>query len=254
MSDTGGTSWLEEDIGILPGISDKRRKLFAKLGVGTIGDLLWLMPRSYENWQERVSIAQLTQGETSVFEATIDLVPSMHRRGKLSYLRARLTDDTGSVNAIWFNQPWLAEQLQRGERYLFRGRIEDGGRKRSISNPDFRTLEVAEKSPGFLPVYPLTAGLYQGNIRQAVISALKHRNFFIEESLPHEVRVLGKLATADYALRRIHFPRSEHEQEIARRRLAFEELFLVVAGLRALKMGREKEKGPSMRLGAEVLD
>ena len=203
---------------------------------------------------ERVPVAQLKEGQTSVFEAMIDNVPSMNRRGKLSYLRARLSDDTGSVNAIWFNQPWIAEQLRRGERYIFRGKIEDGGRQRSVSNPDFRTLEVAAESSDFFPIYPLTAGLYQGNIRHAVTSALKHRNFFIEESLPHEVRVTARLATADYALRRIHYPSSEHEVDIARRRLAFEELFLVVAGLRALKVGRENEKGPAMNLGTGVMD
>lgn len=239
------------NITTLPGISEKRKKLFAKLGVETIGDLIWLVPRSYNDWSRRKPVSQLKEGEVAVFEAAIDNVPSLTRRGRLSYIRARLADDSGSVQAIWFNQPWLAEQIKRGERYVFRGRVEGSGRKRSVNSPEIR--KEGEWNFALEPVYPLTAGLNQSQVRQSVASVFSRRGLVITESLPPVIRIGHQLATADYALRRIHFPESHHDIAIARRRLAFEELFLLVAGLKSLKAGREDERGPALSLSPDVL-
>ncbi len=251
MSEPGREDWLGQRPGVLPGISDKRERLFSKLGIESIGELLWHLPRSYENWQDRLSVSSLRSGEIAVFEAVVENVPSLSRRGKLTYTRARLADDSGSIQAVWFNQPWVANQIRRGEAYIFRGRIESG-RGRSVVNPEFRPADQAANLPPLLPVYPLTAGLFQSNIRQAVSAALKKPGLHFEETLPAAIRREGKLATADFSIRRIHFPADLHEVDLARRRLAFEELFLVLAGLRALKAGRQKVKGPAMRVEKET--
>ncbi len=253
MSDRAGAAWLENTIAVLPGISEKRQKMFAKLGVRTLHDLLWLLPRSYEDWQARTPVGDLQDGSVATFEAAVDNMPSMARRGKLTYTRARLADQSGSIQAVWFNQPWLADRIRRGKSYLFRGRIEGRGRGRKVINPDCRPLD-ADGPAGFLPVYPLTAGLYQGNIRQAVQAVLDKDDFLAEETLPQDLRTGARLATADFAIRRIHFPSSLRDVELARRRLAFEELFLVMAGLRALKSGRHRQRGPVMEAGQETED
>ncbi|NLA95486.1 MAG: DEAD/DEAH box helicase, partial [Clostridiaceae bacterium] len=253
MSDKAEATWLENKIAVLPGISEKRQKMFAKLGVETLRDLLWLLPRSYEDWQARVPVSDLQDGTVSAFEAAVENMPSMTRRGKLTYTRARLTDESGSIQAVWFNQPWLADRIRRGNSYLFRGRIEGSGRGHKVLNPDCRPLDTGGPAD-FLPVYPLTAGLYQGNIRQAVQAVFDKSDFLAEETLPQEVRTEARLATADFAIRRIHFPSSRRDIELARRRLAFEELFLVMAGLRALKSGRHRQRGPVMEAGQETED
>ena len=113
MSDKAG-AWLENKITILPGISDKRAKMFARLGVERIHDLLWLQPRSYEDWQERVPINSLRDGTVSSFMAVLENIPALSRHGKLTTLRARLSDPSGSIQAVWFNQPWVADRLRRG--------------------------------------------------------------------------------------------------------------------------------------------
>jgi ATP-dependent DNA helicase RecG len=249
--DTSGHLF-RQSITTLPRISDKRGKLFAKLGIETVGDLIWLMPRSYNDWSRRVPVGRLVEGDVATFEAVIENVPSLARRGKLSYIRARLGDDTGSIRAVWFNQPWLGEQLKRGERYIFRGKIEGSGRSRSVNTPEIRATN--DESPAFIPVYPLTAGLNQATVRQAISTVFSNRDLAITESLPAGIRTDYRLATADYALRRIHAPESEHDIEVARRRLAFEELFLLMAGLRYMKSGRRDECGPAMKLTEEVLE
>lgn len=241
-----------QSITALPRISDKREKLFAKLGIETVGDLIWLMPRSYNDWSRRVPIAQLVEGDVATFEAVVENVPSLTRRGKLSYIRARLGDDTGSIQAVWFNQPWLSEQLKRGERYVFRGKVEGRGRSRSANTPEIRALD--DGNPTFIPVYPLTAGLNQATVRQAIEAVFSNRNLVLSEGLPAKIRTDYRLATADYALRKIHAPESGHDIEVARRRLAFEELFLLIAGLRYMKSGRREERGPAMNLTGPVTE
>lgn len=252
MSDGPDRPLLENPLTVLPGISDKRQKLFSKLGVDSLADLLWLMPRAYEDWVERLPIGDLVPGQTATFQAQVQTLPSLSRRGRLTYLKTRLSDDSGSLEAIWFNQAWVADRLQRGQTYLFRGKIDQAGRTKRTANPDFRPADPGGETDAYLPVYPLTAGLYQSNIRQAVRALLDRRDFQAEETLPASVRAWGRLATADFALRRIHFPSCPRDIELARRRLAFEELFLVLFGLRALKSGRSKEEGPRMEVGPQT--
>ena len=247
----GRDLWLDQSLTVLPGISDKRLKLFSKLGLTRLSDLIWHMPRSYENWQEIQPVKSLRQGDLACFQARVDNLPALSRRGKLTYLRARLADDSGSIQAVWFTQPWIQKQIQRGENYLFRGRIETQ-RGRTVVNPEFRLAAEARALPPFLPVYPLTAGLYQSNLRQAIKAVLDQPRFFLEESLPPAIRQAEKLATADFAIRRIHFPQNLQEVQLARKRLAFEELFLVLAGLRRLKAGRQEEAGPQLQLDESI--
>ncbi|MGI6157143.1 MAG: ATP-dependent DNA helicase RecG [Saccharofermentanales bacterium] len=246
MSDRSVPAWLAEPTTILPGISTKRQQLFSKLGVDVVGDLLWLVPRRYEDWSTPIPIKSLEVDRVQTFAATVDQVPALTRRGRRSFLRVRLSDDTGTVYATWFNQPWVADHLQRGDRLLFRGKIERRGRRLTVANPDHRTMDEAASLPPYLPIYPLTAGLHQINVRRAVRHILDRPDFYVEECLPADVRAEHRLAAADYAFRRIHFPESERDIAVARRRLAFEELFLVMAGLRALKAGRIEHHGPKM--------
>ena len=254
MSDKPSKTWLENSIPTLPGISDKRQKLFAKLGVDTLEDLLWLVPRTYENWQDRTPLSELQAGMVATFVASVDNMPSSSRRGRLTYLRARLADQGASIQAVWFNQPWIAGQLTRGSQFLFRGKVEESGRRISVVNPDFRSLDDDAFQPEFLPVYPLTAGLYQTTVRKAVKAALDHPSSFIEETLPQSIRSEAKLTTADFAVRRIHYPTTLRDLELARKRLAFEELFLVMAGLRALRSGRRGQRGPVMTIRRDTRD
>ncbi|NMA18127.1 MAG: ATP-dependent DNA helicase RecG [Clostridiaceae bacterium] len=245
MSDLKVPSFIDEPVTILPGISIARSRLLKKLGIETVRDLLWLIPRTYADWSSPVPISQLKEGEICVVQAAPTTVPSLRRRGKLSWIRSRLADRSGAINTIWFNQPWLQDKLARGKSFLFRGKIEAKGNHRQFMNPEIRDDD--DPVP-FEPIYPLTEGLTVSVIRKAVAAALEDPRLRIDESLPASVRISSRLATAEFALRRIHFPESQHDIAIAHRRLAFEELFLVVAVLRALKAGRANIKGPHMTL------
>lgn len=156
------------------------------------------------------------------------------RKGRFSMLRTVLRDETGAIAAVWFNQPYLAPRLAKGERYLFRGRIQRTATRFEVQNPGFEPY-TPDSEAGVLPVYPLTRGLTQGVVRSTVAAALGRIEGKLPEPLPHWVRREHKLCDVEYAYRMIHQPTSVELYEVARRRLAFEEMFLVQAGLRMIK-------------------
>ncbi|NLC25053.1 MAG: ATP-dependent DNA helicase RecG [Fastidiosipila sp.] len=242
-------SILDENVTVLRGISDKRAALFSKLGIYSCEDLLWHLPREYEDWSELCDIYNLKDDETACFRANIITMPHVNRRGRNSQTLVKLQDDSGTLSAVWFNQPWIAKQIKRGDSFRFRGRIKRSGRYFSVQNPQF--FHEDENMPPLLPIYPLTEGLTQNILRDAVRQILDSDSLFFSEFLPANIRRDHKLASQAYAFSEIHFPSSRHAAEIGRYRLAFEELFLIMAGLRSLKSERALLKRPKIILSAD---
>lgn len=227
---------LDEKVSVLRGISDKRAALFSKLGIHSCEDLLWHLPRTYEDWTDLSFVSELEDGETACFKAHVISMPHVNRRGRVSQTVVKLQDDTGALSAVWFNQPWIAKQMSRGDSLVFRGRIKRAGRYFSVQNPQF--YREGEAVPPLLPIYPLTEGLTQNILRDGVAQILDSDSLHFTEFLPAGSRRDHQLASQSYAFSEIHFPSSVHAAEVGRRRLAFEELFLIMAGLRSLKAER----------------
>lgn len=229
-------SILDEKVTVLRGISDKRAALFSKLGIHSCEDLLWHLPREYEDWSDLCGIYNLKDNETDCFQASVITMPHVNHRGRNSQTVVKLQDDTGTISAVWFNQPWIAKQINRGDSFRFRGRIKRSGRYFSVQNPQF--FREGDAIPPLLPIYPLTEGLTQNILRNAITQILDSDSLYFSEFLPAKSRREHQLASQSYAFSAIHFPESRHAAEIGRRRLAFEELFLIMAGLRSLKSER----------------
>ena len=218
----------------LRGIAGRRAEAFERLGVDSLGSLLCLFPRSYEDWSEPKQISGLVDGEDAAFVAEVSREPSLRRKGRMSLVRTVLRDETGAVAAVWFNQPYQQARLKKGERYLFRGRIKRRDMTFEVANPSFE--EVPEEGgAGLKSIYPMTRNLSQGVVRSAMHEALERCAGILPEPLPVPVRMDRRLAAVDYAYHRIHEPSSREDVQIARQRLVFEELFLMQAGLRLLK-------------------
>jgi len=234
----------------LKGISDKRASLFAKLGVERVFDLFFLYPRLYEDWSETVSGADLLDGEVQVFQAMVARSPSVSRYGKRSTVRTELLADQVTVRAIWFNQPWLADALAAGETYLFRGLILRKGTRLEINSPQF--YRVGSELPPLLPIYPLTAGLKQTVVREAVKAAMAEQALLPLECLPKSIRLKRHLAERTFALAAIHFPADRHALMLARDRLKYEELFLAKLALSYMTKRRlEAAVPPPLDTGGE---
>lgn len=232
----------------LPGVAGRRAALLRRLGIETWFDLLCWFPRDFENWSDIVSVEHLVDGQEQSFIAQVAHKPSLSRKGRLTMLRTVLRADRQAVAAIWFNQPWQARRLEVDQWYHFHGKVRRDGKTFSVQNPAFEPVDPASPGDsggvnqgGFRPIYPLTEGLSQGVIRQLVQTVLPRLIGSLPEPLPAWVRRDNHLCAADYAYSHIHMPIGEEDVAICRRRLGFEELFLLQTGLFLLRRHRRQD-------------
>ena len=230
-----------QQVTALPGVAGRRAALLRRLDIVTWYDLLCWFPRDFEDWTDLKPLNELVDGQDQTFLARVARKPATQRKGRLSIVRTVLRDESCAVSAIWFNQPWIAEKLQPDQWYVFRGRVKRAGSAFGIQNPAFEPCNPEDAGrQGIRPVYPLTEGLSQGVMRQLIQAVLPRLIGYLPEPLPAWVRREHKLCAVDYAYSRIHQPASWEEAAICRRRLAFEELFLLQAGLFLLRQQRQE--------------
>ena len=233
---------LSDSIQFLKGIGPKKAKLFQKLGVRTLGDLLMYYPRTYEDPSCVTPIANLVPGEQVTIAGTIANV-SEKRAGRrnLSVLTALVGDGTGFVQVTWFNQAFLKPKLAAGRRLLVTGKpaYAYGGRGQMAIAQIHSYVFLEEGDDGaqhlsILPVYALTDGLHQTAVRAAVKAAIAGA-VSLPDVLPARVTAAEHLMERGEAIRNIHFPKDTEALREARRRLAFEELYLIQCGLLLMK-------------------
>ena len=224
----------DSPITALPGVGEARAKAFKKLGVENIRGLLCHYPRAYQyrGHVRSVAEARSVEGPVSLVLQVIS-VPEEHRaygRGK-SYLRFRASDGTGTVSVTFFNQPFLKDTFRPERRFRFWGKL-DTSHGVSMTSPVYEPCvdSTGEELAPIVPVYPLSAGLSQKFISERVRTAL---GAVITESdiLPASVLLENGLCTYSFAMRNIHFPENTDALERARRRLMFEQLFVLSASL-----------------------
>ncbi len=226
---------------ILPGIGPKKAQLFAKLGLHTLEDLLRFYPRTYEDRTRMVPIAELEPDVPACFIASVISVPQTHAIPKpgrrLEVTKLTVADDTGRLRLTFFNQGYLTDKLHRGDTYCFYGTLSGDYLGCAMTNPLFEPVEAAGVvTRRILPVYPLTAGLTNKMVGQAVQAALARVQ--VPETLPDALRAQYGLCGAEAALREIHGPSSAEALEQARRRLIFEEFYLFFIALCLMRARR----------------
>ena len=232
-------------VSALKGVGPKQAEAFAKLGVKTVGDLLTLYPRAYEDRRKLYTIRELTPGISCRFLGMVAEQPVFARlRGGLTALKLHVVDDSGSLRITYFNAPFLRTAFQVGTTYQFFGRITGENGKISVISPEFEKLDGDEAPEGaILPVYPLTAGLNRRQVTHAVRMALDACGDAVEDILPDTLLEKHDLLCTADALPQIHFPADDEGLAKARRRIIFEELFILALGLATLKQRRTGMEG-----------
>ena len=241
---------LSDGISKVRGVGVKKASAFARLGVQTVYDFLTYYPRAYEDQSRMTPIAQLRAGERATVLGVIQTVTEKQtRRRGFTVLTALVGDGTGYVQAVWFNQRFLKGKLREGQRILLSGKADyayNGGGQLAFTNiTSFEMLgaqETADEHLGILPVYAATEGLTQKQLRQMMDYTLTQVGDELAETLPQRIREEYHLIGRRSAFRRIHFPKHEEDLRAARRRLAFEELYLIQCGLLALKKRTSEEQ------------
>ena len=247
----GGTGvQLTDSINKVRGVGVKKAAAFARLGICTVYDLLTYYPRTYEDQSHTTPINRLRPGERSTVLGVIQSVTERPtRRRSFTVLTAMVGDGTGYVQAVWFNQRFLKSKLREGQRILLSGKVDYAYNTRGqlaisgiTSFEILGTQDAPEEYLGILPIYGATEGLTQKQLRQMMEYALVQTEGALSETLPARIREEYRLIGRTAAFHRIHFPKQEEELLAARRRLAFEELYLIQCGLLALKKRTAEEQ------------
>jgi ATP-dependent DNA helicase RecG len=238
----------------LKGVGPARAAALARLGIATVEDLLLHVPRRHEDRTRLVPLSDLPHGQESTVEATVAAVSEFRARRGLTVTKAALTDASGIGYAIWYNQSYLKQQLRRGMRALFFGRVERRHGEIRLNAPEFEVIEGGEEETWhtgrLVPVYPSTEGLSQRVFRNLVRGALTTHAGEAEDILPEELRRGHGFTDEGKALWALHFPETAEAQAAARRRLAFEELLVLQLGvLLRREQGRAAAKPQRYRAG-----
>ena len=234
---------LSDPVTILKGIGPTKAKQFANLNIHTLGDLICHFPRGYEDRTKLRPIEKLEPDVPACFRAMVMNTPkTAHVRKGLDITRVQVADTTGRLNLTFFNNRYVADQLQYGREFIFYGAVSGDFIGYNMTNPVFESLDSQPVTTRrILPIYPLTAGLSNAAMLKAVQQALAVCDT-PPEIIPEQVRQKFGILGADRAYFAIHEPQSMAEAEMAKKRLIFEEFFVFSAGLSLMRASRAEKK------------
>lgn len=217
----------------LKGLGKTRCSLFSKLSVHSVGELLRFYPRTYSDWGDATPIAQTVNGEKHLIKATVSTAVTTTRiSGGRILSKVQVSDDSGAIELVFFNNKYISSMLKFGEEYCFYGKVSRDLYGFSMTAPEFKK---GSEMDAITPVYNLTSGLTNRVVIGAVKQALELLPQTINDPLPYDILKKYNLCTLRYALENIHFPQDTQSLEKARKRLVFEELLVLNLGLRLLK-------------------
>lgn len=231
------------DIRSLKGVGEKRAELLRKKGIDTVGALLRFYPRAYLDWQNITPISECHEGENVCVRAEITSpVKTANIRRGMTLYKFSAADDSGVIEVTLFNRKYLAENLREGRSYLFYGKLGCGITLRQMSSPEIMPAEYM----GIEPVYAAAEGLSSKTIEKIMKNALVYTDS-MQDAIPDGIRQKNGLCDFKTALKSIHFPLERQALESAKRRLVFEELFVLQTGLLFLKRRRRALAGCTVK-------
>lgn len=246
---------LDTKLASVAGIQPKILQKLTKMELLTVKDLLWHFPNRYEDYSTVSKIADLREGQSVTVRAELRKItvrPAWHRR--MTVVEAILTDETGGIPAVWFNQPFIARILKPGTRANFAGKILSSKKGMFLSNPSYEVLHGTSETThtaGLIPIYPETRGLTSKGFRYLIKTFLDILGP-LPDFLPEEILAEYNFPVLSLALKKIHFPRTAEQAEQTRKRFSFEYLFLLQLHNTKLRERLAKESAPALTISPEV--
>lgn len=221
---------LKDNIEILKGIGKIKSLSYAKLGIRTIGDFLYFFPRDYQNRTIIKNISDTEPGEMTAVKANVIKVSKTpYIRNHKSMLKVRVSDGFQVMDIIYFNANYLANNFIPGEEYYFYGKVGKNSAIKQMIHPEYSKEEM-----GIVPIYHLTQGITQKEIRKRISSVIDLA-YEIKEYMPSHVMEKHNLADINFAIKNIHFPTNIDNLNIAKKRIIYDELFFLELGLFMMK-------------------
>ena len=243
---------LDNDVKYIKGVGPNRVELLNKLGIFTMKDLITYYPRDYEDRSKPKKIADCVDGEDALIEAiAISRLAEIRVKKNMVMYKLTVSDDTGTCNITWFNQPYLKTQFKYGETYSFFGRVHIKGSKLEMNSPVFDTKESNRHTGKIVPIYPTTYNLPQTTLRTIIENAVEQVSGNLEDLMPEYILNQYNLCEINKAMKSIHMPEEFKDFSYARRRLVFEELLVMQLALLNLKSSWKKEQ-PGIQYSKDV--
>lgn len=254
QTDNSVHSWQDRPIGSVKGVGKAVTEKLARLNISTLGDLIGHYPRRYEDFSQIIPIRSMRPGNVT-FRGEIERVAGRYARArKLHLTEAIISDGTGTVKAIWFNQPYLSKNIPVGTPVLVSGELKFKNNDLALQSPAIETMEDGHDprdTARIVPVYPETEGISSRQLR-GLIKPILPLIATTPDNLPPEVVVSSRLMSHAKALQEIHFPTSQNSLTRARHRLAFEELWFLMCASLAIKHEIQSETALALPFQVEA--
>lgn len=219
---------IDSPLTTIPRITAPYARKLERLGIKTVKDLLFHFPFRYEDYSDKVTVSQILPGKTVTIEGTVNAIKTTRTWKRKMYVTESLvSDETGTVRAVWFNQPFITDSLKKGRQIRLSGKITESAQGSYFSNPSWELSSRDLTNTGCLvPVYPETEGITSRWIRWQMQNIFKY-NLALPDPVPEDLLKKLHLPSLSKALRQIHFPKSQKEYQLAQKRFAFEEMLLI---------------------------
>ena len=230
---TGEPAALSAPVTVLQGIGPRLGTTLGRLGIHTLGDMLYYFPRRYDDYSKLTPINRLRYGEEVTVIGMIKSVRSRPlRSGRMQMVEAIITDETAALRVYWFNQVWIARRLRAGMPISLSGKIDQYMGRMVLNNPEWEPLDQQQLNTNrIVPVYSLTSNITQRWLRKMMNQVVGYWAPRVRDPLPAALRREAGLLDLPTALYQIHFPTSMEDLKAARKRLAFDEIFLLQLGV-----------------------
>ncbi|SHJ04640.1 ATP-dependent DNA helicase RecG [Lutispora thermophila] len=246
---------LDENVQVLKGIGSFKAKLLLKLGIRTIGDLVYYFPKRYKDKSIITNIRDLMPDEFYNIKGTIQAKATESRSKKgLLITKYVVSDGTGSLVIIFYNNKYAKALFKPGDTIIFSGKTSLINNYISMECPEYEKISSNNINAfRIVPEYGLTEGLSQKEMRKAVYYALEYIDNTIEEVFPSDFRTKFKIAEINFSLRNIHFPDTQKNLQLALRRLKFQEVFFLQSYIIRLRgISTDQDTGIEFRATEEV--
>jgi ATP-dependent DNA helicase RecG len=226
--------------------------MLTRLGLNTLGDMLYNFPRRYEDYSQLKPIRDLFYGQQVTVIGEVTSINSRPLRGgKMTITEVVINDGTAGLRLSWFNQPWLANRLKVGDAISVSGKVEQYLGRLVMNSPDWEPVEVENLHTNrIVPIYPLTANVTQKWLRKLMHQVVTFWAPRLTDHLPENIRTAAGLPDLSTALLQVHFPDSDEKLQAARQRLAFDEIFFLQTGV--LRQRRDWQSLPGRIFAIEA--
>ena len=237
ISNIEPTTGLNAPLTVIQGVGSKYFQALKKLGLYTLGDLLYYIPRRYDDYSELKTINRIAyQDEITIIASVYSITTRPVRGGKMKLTEAVVTDGTGFLRLTWFNQPWLDKNYPVGTQLVISGKVDMYLGRLMISNPDCELLEQEHLHTNrIVPIYPLTEKITQKWIRRVMYETVMYWAPRVFDPIPIPIRQEASVPSLQEALLQVHFPDSMDRLDQAKYRLAFDEIFMLQLGVLSQK-------------------